>query len=528
MIKKKLKKRSHSFEEASRIVKLCTEHAQTLLDSSKLLYKHNMAHIAFHLAVIALEEIGKATMTVMGLSFPGKAYESTLLERHHDVHIKKIFWALWMPSLKSTDLDLEKIKTYREVATKIHDDRLRCLYIDTDCIQSPQQTIKKVHVKKIIKLVEARINLETIEKLHRLNVEEKNELQWFIQSCEDTEKRKLIFGKKSLKKLGEFKDNVRKWIKWMRQQFDEADKESQLLLRTELSRVKTGGEEGLCPKWRLTIRLFTNSHSIHRPVLGWWNTHVNIIKLHFVKKNELTAEFILPKDILSKNLWHIGWGICRQFVVSLNIASRGFFWWSVPKDISRFYEKLIDIESDCEVRAERSPLKIDFGNQVLKEIDLARTLIIFQHLSNIVNDSELAPYNIYITGLTFLSKNDLHSQFETQIFMNFFQSLTLGMKIYNFWKKKEPLNKAVERFFAKSTIDIKDCIRVVDMAVSIEKRKVLSQSVSLSEVAVMKKMCDIYFSNLSMNLLLKNNTELKSQYISALISTLQIRLNKHI
>lgn len=77
-------------------------------------------------------------------------------------------------------------------------------------------------------------------------------------------------------------------------------------------------------------------------------------------------------------------------------------------------------------------------------------------------------------------------------------------------------------------MDIKDCIRVVDLAVSIERRKVLSQPISLSEVAVMKKMCDIYFSNLFMNLLLKNNKKLKSQYISALISTLQIRLNKHI
>jgi hypothetical protein len=99
----------------------------------------------------------------------------------------------------------------------------------------------------------------------------------------------------------------------------------------------------------------------------------------------------------------------RLNAVSLNIASKGYFWWYLPQDVSRFYEKIIDLESDTEVRVERGPkLELNWGKDELSESDLVNTIMCYRFLPR----DNVDFLNAYVTGISFLGKNDIHTPFE--------------------------------------------------------------------------------------------------------------------
>lgn len=494
MRKNHLKKRSHTFSEVKKIIKLCTKHAQSLLDSSKILFKEDKINIAFHLSVLALEEIGKATMTVMGLTFPGSENESTILERHYDIHVKKIFWALWMPSMKMTSFQRKKFEKFRELAIKIHNDRLACMYVDTDRMKSPQQMIKKRDVKEMMDLVEARINLEMIKKLHRLSAREKSDLQWFIEACEDGDKRKLVLGSKSLKKLDDLDEDVKKWIRWMRRQFEAANRKSLELLKKELARKPTGNLKVYEPKWRYKIRLMACSHSIHRRVLAWWNTNVERMKLRYSKKNEFLVEFILPKKVLLNDFWNIGLFQANTFVLSLNIATQGFFYFSISKRVLRFYEKLIDIETGDEVRVDKHDKELNWGNNVLSEDDLKRTAYAFSLVNRLILDKDVfkQAFNHYSNGLMYMSKNDVFGHFELHIFINFLKFLQICALEFGDWHKKEAFVNSFKRILVKLNESFDDYNNIMQTILNLDKKK-SPVKVTLENGAVLKVLCDVYF-----------------------------------
>jgi AbiV family abortive infection protein len=57
-------------EAINRVIKACIANADQLLSAAKEIRKPRRNHIAYHLAALALEEIGKATMITMGSLTP--------------------------------------------------------------------------------------------------------------------------------------------------------------------------------------------------------------------------------------------------------------------------------------------------------------------------------------------------------------------------------------------------------------------------------------------------------------------------
>jgi AbiV family abortive infection protein len=72
-------------------------------------------HICFHLALVALEEIGKAILILIGASLIAGQKEDEDFSITIDDHIKKIFWALWGDLLREKEFskdEIEQVKTY--------------------------------------------------------------------------------------------------------------------------------------------------------------------------------------------------------------------------------------------------------------------------------------------------------------------------------------------------------------------------------------------------------------------------------
>jgi AbiV family abortive infection protein len=50
-------------EEMHRAMRACVDHARDLLDAAKILHAADKPHIAYHLATLALEEMGRRELT---------------------------------------------------------------------------------------------------------------------------------------------------------------------------------------------------------------------------------------------------------------------------------------------------------------------------------------------------------------------------------------------------------------------------------------------------------------------------------
>src|SRR2546428_3873059 len=81
-------------EGTQRFVADTLAHAEDLLAAAKRLLPE-FPHLAYHLAALALEEVGRATLFVM---IDASGGDAAGLVRTLDDHVGKLFWAIWGPS----------------------------------------------------------------------------------------------------------------------------------------------------------------------------------------------------------------------------------------------------------------------------------------------------------------------------------------------------------------------------------------------------------------------------------------------
>jgi AbiV family abortive infection protein len=440
-------------ERLKNIRELCIQNAEYFVIAAKKLKNNGLHHIQYHLAVLSLEEIGKAELLGMEMA-AGLNQRQPVASSTYEDHIKKLFWALWGPSFSKEVIKKEQIEQYRGLANLLHFTRLESLYVNPNENVQPKSKVSQKEADNVTTIAEARVGMEKNEKMLDPNDPNinKSELKWFLEVTDDPEKRTLIFGKKSQEKLIEF-GNVRDWIHWLKEQFDKNDAEIKKLVGEELGRQKPSKKEARQPKWRIKIRINSESHSIRNKNLNEWNQHHgSFIKLTSDDKNDLICEFFLPKSTPAQALWTIGWGVSRTYAVALNIATKGFFWWHIPKDRSRYYEEMWDLERSMRMGVQINPqLSTNFKDLhwVLNKEDLGRTSLIFYYITKVRGKKEVEPFDKYALGLSFLAKNDIHLRFEYNAYDSFFLAFKSAFQISGDWDGKSDFMKAVHKQFSK-------------------------------------------------------------------------------
>lgn len=506
-------------QKIQKFVNACLSHAQDLLTASKRIQNdENLPNIAYNLAVLAMEEIGKAGLVVINHMAKTHDASRVVREEHLEDHVRKLFWAIWGPSIGREIITQKQIETSQNFAKQIHETRLRGLYvdIDNDVLILPQETISESEAEDLISLASTRLKLERAYKFKPMSKDKLQNISWFLDATKNIENRRFIFSSESMKKLAEV-GHPHEWMKWLKQQFEDAEAKARNLAERELKRSKPSKKEALQEKWKLKIRFYTNSHSIRPKSLNWWNKINNWIKLYPVnrRKNELLAEFILPKAVPLQGIWWTGWTAARRFVTALNIGSLGFFWWYVPKQISRYYEDLKDIKENEKVIVERSPkLELDWRQDALTEQDLRNASLCFAMLPTKDERVKHEPFNYYLTGLGFLSKNDIHLQFEANSFDQFYKSLKSGMRIYGDWDGATLFSKSFDTFFSTINRNKEERDKYLKLGKQFEKTPPDTTGITLSEVATMKLICDAYFIRTFQRLAKERIAQEKSNPIS--------------
>jgi AbiV family abortive infection protein len=477
----------------------CLVHARNLIASAKAVRAAGQPSIAYHLATLALEEIGKRELFGVQAVADRRDVPPAWANKHAQDHVKKLFWAFFGAEFLADKLTKEMFENMQRLATTIHANRLAGLYVDLDGdgLNVPERAIDDAQADNLIGLAEARLGMaEAVKVKDELSAEEAGLQSWFENATSDPQMRHQILSGKSLEKLAELK-SAHKWISWLKGLFDEAEAEGRAAAARELERSRNLPAEGTKDKWKIRVRILSASHSIRPKALKVWNDQVEFIKLVAVsgKKDQLIIEFTLKDHVPIEALWYFGWGIARHFVVALNMGTMGFWWWRMPEQINRYYDSVTDLEQDAEVGLERSPsLKIDWGeNRALTEQDMYRVMACFAALPGPHRRDEHGAYNYYIGGLTFLSLNDIHWQCEPEALGNFISSLQAMMKDAGDVNEEVGFEAAFLAFLDDLFPGMDERDRYAEICRQFVTGQLGQAKITLKEVSFIKLLCDTYF-----------------------------------
>ena len=478
-------------------IEACLQNAEKLIAAANASAVPGSYHIAFHLATMALEEIGKSSMIFIEAidhKPAGHDEEAKTLLKWIDDHERKLFWAIWLPGRESLR-DWRTIPAAMDFARGIHKDRLDTLYVDPANLN--RSTISERRAKSIIVAAEARLNMERLKEFRAMDEERQELMHWFFEAMDDSRLKPMIFSKGSLDKQAEFGDDFGAWMKWLRDTFAEADRQSMELTNLEMKRVPAEGKEGWENKFEMKIRLKSWSHSIRQNQLKEWNTGIEKIKLAGGSdRNELVVTLLVPKRVATQDLWNMGWQNTYVFVTALNIGTMGFFWWYTPEYISRYFEKIRDIEHDSDIILDRMPmLKIVWPNQALKAPDLNSVGVILGFIAH-ANQQQFESTHRYFRTLGLMAKNDIFYQFEPSIFIEFLSALKDAMQAYGDWDgKSETAETSISGFFdgvpssPEFTEMVRDFLHIVDHMTA---NKIAPRAITLDDIAKAKLIFDVY------------------------------------
>jgi AbiV family abortive infection protein len=169
--------------------KACVRNGKHLLEVARSVIAAS-PRIAFHLATLALEETGKASLlAISGTSAALGREEPSIVTTALDDHVRKLFWALWGPSIQSERVTVAQIESLRGMARHIHETRLRGLYVDvsSDGVIAPEAAVAPADAELLVGMAAARLDLEPD---HQLPTDpNRRDLQlWFIRTTEDPER----------------------------------------------------------------------------------------------------------------------------------------------------------------------------------------------------------------------------------------------------------------------------------------------------------------------------------------------------
>lgn len=481
--------------------KLCLVNAESAIKSAEVLINKDANHLMYHLLVLAIEEIGKI---FVGFNEFVKEDEWDKENPNFgfDDHIKKLFWAIWGPTIGKEIITKAQWEENQQMASTLHQKRLNSLYTGINDSVTASKKVSDDEVIQLLSFAKARLDLATVEGEGVLDLADNPDMLWMSDANRDPLKRNFIFGKESQEKLIEL-GNPRHWIGWLKEYYEKEDQALNRLIEKELARDISGDQKMDSPKWKLRIKLITPSHSIRQNVLEEFNRiGYKIFKLSKGgDMHTLVVEFSFPSIVSIKTLWHHGWLLSKFYVGALNAATNGFFYWNAIVDTEKFYETIRDVENNKWLSAKlESGLKLNWGERkmILNVNHLHLAKMIFDYFVQLRDRILLISVNKYLEALALLSKSDIHTRFEYQAFSLFFSSLidavSATYKDESYTNVVEVLYPQLEKMIKTKT----EFERIIALGYDLQGEKpVLKQPITLAEVVLMKQYCGFYFMTLA-------------------------------
>jgi AbiV family abortive infection protein len=425
--------------------RICFQHADDLIKAAERALSEvpSLPNIAFHLTLLAIEEMGKAGL-ISSREVAAGNRDTGWIDKRLDDHAFKVLWGLWTPEMNAgAEVSPERFEQLKRFAQKAHLQRLDALYVDEaldDAMTTPKDAVRGDEALSLLNL--AKQNLEFFEDEGSPDVDASDEvLDWFWETMSDEMGQKRLFSGPFMAKYKEFKNTPREWVRWAREEFDKVKKAEQALLHAELARTPDDENARSTLRWRLNVRIYCVSHSIRPRLLNSWNEKVPLGKLKFVKSSEMLLELTLGDHINLADIHNSGMSLSKLIICCLNIGTAGFFWYEMPPPSTGYFQKIEDLANPS--------MKVD----IAKGFDLQRhwlkddkrTLTVLEdtYLENAAKcavvfgpmpDAEAAPiFGAYLHGLTLLGKSDMHLSLDNYAFAAFDAALRNALKHFGDW-----------------------------------------------------------------------------------------------
>lgn len=483
--------------------KLCLINAEDAIRTAEELRNKSVNHIAFQLAVFCLEEIGKVFVGWYQFNSKERWGEDTYVIPIDD-HIKKLFWAIWGPSFTNEKFSSEQMDELKNMATNLHNRRLDVMYTELSDMIPSSKKISNDELDIYLKMARARLDIAKLEGEVETNIsEEKQEdISWFMKISNHPEKRKFIFDHKSQDKLIEF-GNVNEWIVWLKEYFLDEERELTELLKKEIENPIKDQIKKTDPKWKITIKVISKSHSIRQNILDKFSSKSNAIKLKKGADNHtLLIDIFLDKSIAISELWHQGWNTSNLLVNALNVGTNGLFYWNIPKNVDKFYESILDLENKKRLDAKlHTSLELDWSSHQLyfTELEVGTTFLVFRYFSEVFDSPEYEPIEHYMVALGMLAKNDIHLHLEEQSFLNFYLAFKKAIIINERCEESVNIKEIGFKLIGGLLSNREEYDKVIEIGQSLETNNVQPELIkfSLTEIIAMKQYAGLYFITLA-------------------------------
>lgn len=479
----------------------CVVHARDLVEAAKAVQGIGRPNIAYHLATLALEELGKRKLYEIQAAATTVGDPPQWQIKATDDHKKKLLWCFYGSGRLPDIVDQQQFFEMRDAATDIHAKRIAGLYVDSSerGLNIPSQAISPQQSQALIGCAEALVKYAKSEK-HRDDIpQEEIDLQiWFLNAFDDPEKRNRLLTVGSLDKLKQLND-IHEWTRSLKAEIEANDQQMKLVAERELRRGPKSPGQAKKDRWKITLRIETASHAIRPAPLKEWNKGVKWIKLlqpqGAKKKDQLLIEMTLGDDIPIGALWGMGFSLSLQFLIAINMATSGFWWWPLAPNQRKFYENIRDLENGLGVELESSGFQVfNIPKVALSDVHLRSLLLCFAALPHPHDQPRAQAYINYLGGLNFISLNCIQWRCEAQAFSNFLASLKLLLAEASYVLPSETPVYAIRRFLKEKYPDLDQPEAFMDLIHKCEQGAGGgTPPVKIGDVYLMKLLCETIF-----------------------------------
>ncbi len=474
---------------------LSLQNAEDALKSAEYLRGKNVNHISYHLSLLALEEIGKIFMFWMKVNRKETSLFDEQMNIEMDDHPRKLFFAIWAPSIGTELITKEQMEESRFMASTLHENRINSLYGDTSDIIISANKIKDEEVNQIIDFTKARLNLAKTEGEINEDEEPSTNWKWLMLYLEKPSGRNIVFGKTAQKKLIELND-ANEWIQWLKVSYESEQTELLDLTKKELVREQPTDGDVITPKWEITFTITTPSHSTRPNVLTAINKFERPIKLLSTKdKHTIIIKSTLGTNVSLKDIWDVGWNSCKLFVASLNIGANGIFYWNTVINTERYQDYITDLESNKRLDARLvTPLTFDWKEQklVLTEQNLHLAFIAYEYLVQIQDMNEARPIHEYLSAIGMLAKTDIHLRLEVSVFLSFYEAFLLAIKTHENISTADIIEIGYFQIQGMQK-DKEEFNEIMKLAKELQEKNTLLRYIAYKDVLAIKRYCEYYF-----------------------------------
>lgn len=443
--------------------KICFDHAHDLIEAAERILSapRPIPNIAFHLILLAIEEMGKAGLLTSREASAG-VRDSGWIDKRLDDHAFKLLWGLWAPTFRNTaKFDPEGFVQLKEFSQRAHLQRLAGLYVGTVTDEgvdaAPKDAINLEETTSLLAI--AKRNLQQLLAEGSPDIDANDALlQWFWETVSDDIGKQRLFSASFAAKYAEFDGDARKWVRWAQEEFEKIRREEKALLEKELN-CGLKKSPSSTPRWRLTVRVYCASHSIRPKILRLWNDKVPLAKLKYINNSEMLLELTLGDHINVSGVFEAGQSASKLIVACLNIGTAGYFWFELPKPTKKYFDKVEDlanlhmkVDISGGYNFQRHWFLDEAGRKltVLEETYLehaAKCAVVFGPMP----DADAAPiFGAYLLGLTLLGKSDIHLSLENNAFAAFHAALQNALKHFGDWDgESESLSPTLHRLLSE-------------------------------------------------------------------------------